>query len=127
MISQEERRLAILEDALSSAADAGRRNPSERVFTIGSLRREARRVLTAVLPPPPRPQVRPVRFTAVEYLALIGGVDRLLQEANDNPHDHRQTADARAASRALSKVAGTLTPAQWREVDRRLGRMTDPS
>lgn len=61
----------------------------------------------------------PPRFTAAEYLALVGAVDRLEQEAAEPDGGHARR-DAQAANRALAKVRASLSPAVLREVDRRL-------
>lgn len=62
----------------------------------------------------------PARFTALEYLALIAAVNLMTEEAAEEGTAWTR-AEVEAADRAVSKVHATLTPAQRREVDRRLG------
>lgn len=60
------------------------------------------------------------RFTVAEYLALIDAVNLLTEEAAEEGTVWTR-AEVNAADRALHKARATLTPAQERELHRRLG------
>lgn len=59
-----------------------------------------------------------VRFTALEYLALVGAVALLESYAADQPEIYAK--DVPAANRALAKARASLTSDSEREVQWRL-------
>lgn len=63
---------------------------------------------------------KPARFTAVEYLGLLAAVTNLATDLEGEEDKPWMVRDLAAADRALAKVRATLTPAQHREVSRRL-------